>query len=223
VSDYDLGHRIFSLLSRNFRWRGGTTETMFSLVYSGQSGSPFSYVNERSIVNDVGTAATYDLAYIPTTQDLAQMSFVPIRNETITPAEQKAALEQFIESDSYLRAHRGGFAARNGSRLPFFHTLDLRVQQDILVRKKSGIVRVSAILDIFNVLNLLNHRWGWQYFTNRDQVPLMTFAGYNNLATLSPDYQYKPYKDRPYSIQPGSQPGNSARWQAQFGIRVSLE
>jgi hypothetical protein len=84
-------------------------------------------------------------------------------------------------------------------------------------------LRLSAMLDIFNVLNLINHAWGWQYFTTRDQVALMTFAGYNNQATLSPDYQFKPYAGKPYGIQPSTQPGNSARWLAQLGFRVSLE
>jgi hypothetical protein len=223
VSDYDLGHRIFGMITKTFRWPGGVSETMFTLVYNGQSGTPFSFVNKRSIVNDNGREAGYDLAYIPTARDLETMSFVPIPGESITPAEQKAALEQFIESDPYLRAHRGAFAARNGSRLPFFHTLDLRLQQDFRVQGKSHSLRLSAILDIFNVLNLLNHNWGWQYFASEDQVALLTFAGYNNPATLSPNYQFKPYTGNPYTLQGSSQPGNSARWQAQLGFRVSLE
>src|SRR4029077_19010227 len=77
-----------------------------------------------------------------------------------TVADQTAAFEQLIQSDSYLSSHRGQYAERNAVFLPMVHRTDLSVNQDLFAKlgghRHSGSIR----LDITNFANLLNHDWG---------------------------------------------------------------
>jgi hypothetical protein len=77
--------------------------------------------------------------------------------------------------------------------------------------------------DVFNFLNMLNKDWGRIYFLLNDSYPLITFADYaSTTPDLIPQYQFKPFTGKPYSLQTSTIPGNSARWISQLGVRVSL-
>lgn len=43
TSDFDMGHRIYALVSKKFTYVNNHMATTISLAYNGQSGSPFSY------------------------------------------------------------------------------------------------------------------------------------------------------------------------------------
>ncbi|HEX6914280.1 MAG TPA: carboxypeptidase regulatory-like domain-containing protein, partial [Chitinophagaceae bacterium] len=62
-SDFDLGHRINAYVSKKFNYGKGRFATTVSLVYNGQSGSPFSYVYSASPVGDRSRFETNDLIY----------------------------------------------------------------------------------------------------------------------------------------------------------------
>ena len=48
-------------------------QQLFHLFYNGQSGIPYSYVYQNSMINDNGKAGeNFDLIYIPTASDLTQ-------------------------------------------------------------------------------------------------------------------------------------------------------
>src|SRR5947207_5011241 len=85
---------------------------------------------------------------------------LPVSGNTYTPADQAAAFEQLIQSDAYLRSHRGQYAQRNALFLPVVNRVDLSLTQDVRFtiagKKNRGQVR----LDITNFGNLLNHDWG---------------------------------------------------------------
>jgi hypothetical protein len=225
ISDYDLHHRVYAGIEKTFAYAKNKASTRITIFYNGQSGSPFSYVYNGSIVNDNGPAGKFDLIYIPTGQDLSNMVFLPnttSTGQTYTPQQQKDYLNRFIENDQYLRKHRGQFAERNGARLPFTHVVDLRLQQDFKINTKRKEILLSIIYDVFNFTNMLNRHWGRVYFMSRDNYPLITFAGFSDPATLTPQYQFTPPNGTPWSIEPDTAPGSSARWTSQLGIRISL-
>ena len=176
------------------------------------------------MINDNGKRnENFDLIYIPTISDLESMNFLPITSTvSYSPQQQKDALNRFIESDKYLRAHRGEFAKRNGARLPFTNLIDLRLQQDFIVTIKKRPFRFTITYDVFNFTNLLNRNWGRIYFLSNDTYPLITFAGYSNTSTLKQDYQFLPVYNKPYTVQTSTLPGNSARWISQLGLKVNL-
>jgi len=224
VSDFAPGHIIKAWVTRKFVCSKKKASTFFTLFYTGQSGSPFSYVYGGSIANDNGRNSNYDLIYIPTTIELDNMIFLPntVNNITYTPQDQKIALNNFIETDKYLRKHRGQFAKRNGARLPFSQVVDLRLQQNFIIKSKKKTIDVSIIYDVFNFTNLLNKNWGRIYFMSADNFALIRFAGFSNTTTLTPQYQFTPFTGKPWSINPSTAPGNSARWISQLGIRINL-
>jgi hypothetical protein len=223
ISDFDMEHRISAAFTKKINY--GKCATMMTLFYNGQSGSPFSYVYDNSMINDDGrTPATADLMYIPTKEELDGMIFIPVTNGTVlSPQQQKDYLNDYIEHDKYLNKHRGQFAERNAPRLPFTHALDLRLQQDFKFKLNKRETILSVIYDVFNFTNMLNKNWGRAYFlATNDNYTLITFAGYANINTLMPQYQFKPFNGKPWSVQNNTAPGLSARWISQLGVKVSF-
>jgi Carboxypeptidase regulatory-like domain len=150
------GKRIFLAASYGGQWFkfGATT---FSMFYDGHTNGNTSYV----FAGDAnGDNQTNDLIYIP--RDTSEMNFrpLPVAGRTYTAADQAAAFEQLIQSDNYMRSHRGQYAERNAVFLPMVHRTDLSVSQDLFAnlggRRHSGQIR----LDITNFTNLLNADWG---------------------------------------------------------------
>jgi hypothetical protein len=155
------GKRFFAAVNYTatyFNW-GATT---FSFFYDGHTNGNTSY-SFASDANGDGYQ-TNDLIYIP--KDTSEMNFKDLRlpasqgGTLFTAAQQAAAFEQLIESDSYLSSHRGQYAQRNAVFLPVVNRIDFSVMQDVHFtiggRKNTGQIR----LDIANFGNLLNHDWG---------------------------------------------------------------
>ena len=176
------------------------------------------------MINDNGKRnENFDLIYIPTTNDLINMSFAPITGSvSYTPQQQKDALNVFIEGDKYLREHRGEFSQRNGARLPFTHIIDLRLQQDFTLKIKDKKVGLTITYDVFNFTNMLNKNWGHTWFLTNDSYPLITFESFISTTTLTPQYQFRPFNGKPWTLQTSTIPGNSARWISQLGIKINL-
>lgn len=224
TSDFDLGHRVYINATKKIFFANNKTTTLISIIYNGQSGVPFSYVYNRSIVNDAGISTNADLIYIPTSSDLKNTTFLPLTSDGIsyTPAEQKQRLDQFIENDKYLRKHRGEFAERNGARLPFTNIVDLRVQQDFKIKARQKTIRLSIVYDVFNFSNMLNKNWGRTYLISGGNYALITFAGFANPNSLTPQYQFKP-SGKPWVVHTSTSPGSSARWISQLGLKINFD
>jgi hypothetical protein len=227
TSDNDQGHRISTWVTQKLSYGRNKIATRISLFYNGQSGSPYSYVYNRSIINDNGVVGeNFDLIYIPTVNDLAEMNFVPVTSsgQTIyTAQQQKNLLNSFIESDKYLRKHRGEFAKRNAARLPFTHVVDLKLQQDFKIKIGNKNMAFTVSYDVFNFTNMLNRNWGRIYFLSNDSYPLITFVGWTTPTSFIPQYQFRPFNGKPYTLQTSSQPSNSARWISQLGVKINLD
>jgi outer membrane receptor for ferrienterochelin and colicin len=222
ISDFDLRHRITAMLTKKFNY--GKWSTLITLVYNGQSGSPFSYVYGGSMINDTGNPSSFnaDLIYIPTKNDLDNMIFIANSTNNTPPQQQKDALNDYIENDKYLSKRRGEFAERNGARLPFTQTIDLRLQQDLKIKLNKKETTVSIIYDVFNFTNMLNKNWGRLYFLTNDNYPLITFTGFADPNTLTPQYQFKPLNGKPWSVETSTAPGNSVRWISQLGVKINF-
>jgi len=75
-----------------------------------------------------------------------------------TPQQAIDQFYAFIQRDDYLSEHQGKVAGRNGAHSPWVNELDLAFRQEIpgLFKGNKGELR----LDLFNVLNMVNKRWG---------------------------------------------------------------
>ena len=231
-SQYLVSHRVIGSVSYRFNYLEhlGTT---FSLFYNGQPNGRYSYTYGGDMNGD--NVQGNDLMYIPTSTRPDQVLLVDrtfadnnrVVYFTYTAAQQAADLESYIQSDPYLRAHRGQYAERNAAVLPWQHQLDVRVLQDIFTNIGENRNALQFSIDIFNVGNLINRNWGSGQFAYTAQP--LAFAGYT--AQGVPTYQFQ-YINNPRQITGGAttptvlttpfRPDVTtlvSRWQAQIGLR----
>ena len=160
-SNFDRPHKfVASIFGRPFP---GLTGTEFSLLYTAQSGLPFSYVYRGDLNGDgypaLGPAFDRfnDLIYVPNVASELPAGFATL-----------ALLSSALERDACLSAHKGEILRRNGCRAPWEHRLDLRLTQTI----QAGGADVRFELDMINVLNFINSDWG-AIQSIRSNVPLL--------------------------------------------------
>jgi len=156
ISDFDIPYRVVATESYALKWRWATD---VSVYYVGSSGVPFTYLaggsQNSGDLNADGTNVN-DPIYIPR----SAFDSTEIRFLASSPAEdtaQRAALERFLDGARCLRRQRGHIMERNSCRTPWVNTLNLSVRQSF---PGVGTHTVSAELQVFNLLNLLNGRWG---------------------------------------------------------------
>ncbi|MGY0040415.1 hypothetical protein ACWYN3_34095 [Pedobacter sp. NJ-S-72] len=104
TSNFDVRNRIISTVNYRFAWdKANKYVSSFSLFYSAQSGTPYSYGFVGSTIN--GTGQTVSLAYIPKAGETVNF-FKDIAGGA-TAATQAAAFDTFIDGDKYLKTRRG--------------------------------------------------------------------------------------------------------------------
>jgi hypothetical protein len=233
VSDFSPGHRIIAFASKKFSYLHNAMASTISMVFTGQSGSPFSYVYGQASGSNPGPirddpSGGNDLIYIPTTAELQSMTFLnnTVNGVTYTPQQQKDALNAFIENNKYLRNHRGQYSERNGDRMPFTKLLDLKFAQDFNIKVAKHTYQLQLTYDIFNFGNMINRNWGRTYFMSFDAQQLIRFNGYvNATSNLTPQYTFNPTLTQPKSetfVSTTSAPSFSARWTSQLGLRFNF-
>lgn len=144
--------------------KGATTIGLFYEGYNhcyigGYSYTRYSY----TMPNQTGDVGANNLVYIPTKTELASMPF--------SSDDNRAAYEDFISSDKYLSRHRGEYSQRGGAVAPWQSRFNLKLTQDInfsTAREKIHTVQVG--LDINNVANLLNSKWGTTDGMDKDNI-----------------------------------------------------
>ena len=159
----ELGHSAFVSPNRviaNIGYKiqeGKHLATTLGLFYEGfnhcfvggYSYTRYSYTFASDLT---GVGGSYNLIYIPTDSDLAQMTFNDDAN--------KAAFKEFIENDSYLAKHRGQYAERGAKVAPWQNRINLKVAQDFILDVAGKPTTLQVGVDVLNVANLLNSNWG---------------------------------------------------------------
>ncbi|MCO4100423.1 MAG: carboxypeptidase regulatory-like domain-containing protein [Gemmatimonas sp.] len=164
--------------------------------YVGISGRPYSLVINGDVNGD-GTANN-DLAFV----------FDP--NDASTPADIAAGMRKVLDNPNnrardYIADNLGRIAPRNGGWSPFRGRTDLRVARDIATVRGQA---VELTLDLFNVENLLNRKWGGEYNLGGAQQ-LYAVSGFNQTTQR---YTYRVNENvgtavksgTPYQIQLGA-------------------
>ena len=155
-----LPHRVIASLSYRKEYLGhlGTTVSLF---YEGASQGRYSYLYSADFNRD---GANSDLIYIP--WDASENDFVPVTvgsgaaAVTYSAQQQSDAFFAFVEQDDYLRQHKGEYAERNGATFPWRNQFDVKLLQDVFTNLGDKRNTLQLSLDVFNVGNLLNNRWG---------------------------------------------------------------
>ncbi|HMC54560.1 MAG TPA: hypothetical protein VKH19_05270, partial [Gemmatimonadaceae bacterium] len=154
TSDFDQPYRVVA--SGTYAFTRASSTTDFSLYYVGASGFPFTYLaGGDQVTGDLNADGTplNDPIYIPrSVEDSAEIVFDAAN---FSEAAQRSAFDLFIRGANCLRRQRGHIMERNSCRSPWTNTFNAAVRQS-LPRVKGAVVEMQ----LFNVLNLLNRRWG---------------------------------------------------------------
>lgn len=180
VSEFATPHRFVGWVNwrKEYLKHLGTT---ISLVYTGFNQGRFSYRYSNDANNDGNTS---DLIYIP--KDESQINFVTNSGTfagqafSYTAAQQREAFFNYVAQDKYLSRRQGQYAERNGALLPFLHTLDLRILQDVFTNIGRNRHTLQFSVEIENFTNLLNNNWGVPFRTIYNNGAILAFAGLNS-------------------------------------------
>ncbi len=210
-STYDLRHHLIGIVSYRFEAVPlfGTT---LSLVYEGRSGAPITFYINGDLNGDGQTSN--DLAYIP--KDANDVILVSSTGAVLAKTDVAYTnLDTYIKNDDYLSSHRGQVAERNGGRIPWSHSLDFSLAQEIPTLPGH---KFEIRVDVLNILNLLNHDWGYIPYLANYQDDLLTFHSLDPV-TGQPRFRWtKPSA----TAHPWVNDNLSSRWGAQIGLRYSF-
>nr|WP_307155843.1 TonB-dependent receptor [Duganella sp. Leaf126] len=151
-SSYLVKDRINALV--NFQKRlFGEYKTTFGLFYEGRSGKPYSWTVNNDLNGD-GIAGN-DLMFIPSAPGSGQVVFV---GDTATSNANETKFWSVVNGNKALKQAAGGVVGRNTDFSPWTNSFDMRLSQEMPGFFSKH--KASFTLDIFNVGNLLNKKWG---------------------------------------------------------------
>jgi hypothetical protein len=215
ISNFDRPHKVVAaLFGSPFP---GLPETEVSILYTGQSGLPFSYVYAGDVNGDgyPGLGGSFDLyndlVHLPEDLSEAPLSFV-------TQGLFGTAMEQ----DDCLKGHAGRTLGRNACRAPWENRLDIRLAHTI--RAGNADIRLEG--DLINVLSLLDSEWGKVQKT-QPVLPLLDLCRFNcqGRPLASWGGAVLPERDAEGRLRP-TEPWTvitpDSQWQMQLGARVTF-
>jgi len=214
TSDFEIRHRVFASVTYTQEFFSGAP-TSISLYYNGQSGQPVSYMISGDVNKDGFNGN--DLMYIPTVNDPNfELGTVSSAGAYSAASDaNKAAFNSFINNNDYLSSHRGQIAGRNASTFPWRNELDLRITQDIPAFSNQHQFQIS--LDILNVLNLINQKWGYDVSGGFNTINIVSYSGIDK-ATGKPVYSFTPRANN----LAWTNDNLTSRWTMQLGARYTF-
>ncbi|TPG32072.1 carboxypeptidase regulatory-like domain-containing protein [Flavobacterium pectinovorum] len=201
-SKYGDNHRFIGVGSKKWKYGRDKWATTVSAFFEYAQGGRFNYTYGGDINGD--GSAVNDLIYIPTTAEIALMTF--------SAPGQGAAFDKFISQDDYMKNRRGQYADRYGAISPWRGRCDLKLMQDYNFRVSSASEKKNTIqfsIDVLNFGNLINSNWGVVQVPTSVQPIGVTVVG------NTPTYTFNNTQTKTFSYDASL----TSRWQAQFGIR----
>jgi hypothetical protein len=155
-------YQIKDRFSGSLNWKHkffGDYETRAGLVYEGRSGRPFSYV----FVNDINgdSRSANDLFYVPKGPGDVLFGTLSSAGVFTANAAMETAFFNWLDGNKDLNKIRGTVAGANAFRAGWVNTFDLRLTQELPGFFKGH--KSEITLDVQNVGNLLNKKWGHIY------------------------------------------------------------
>ena len=203
-SQYVIPDRVIASVNYTAEHAKPGFDTHFNLFYTGYSsyGNSFLYTNDMN-----GDGIGNDLMYIP--KDDSEIRF--------TNEADRAAFWAFVEQDSYLKNHKGEYAEAYAARAPWVHRFDLSIVQDFSVKVGKTTNKLQLSLDIMNIGNLFNSKWGVRKtmansnygrilkYEGRDANNVPTFSMYRDGNGVAPTetYSYNHDYNECWSLQVG--------------------
>ncbi|WP_025146137.1 TonB-dependent receptor domain-containing protein [Pedobacter jeongneungensis] len=198
--------------------------TSFSLFYEGSQQGRFSYTYSTDFNRD-GISGN-DLIYIP--KDASDITFsgnvvvgTGTQQKTYTPQQQSDIFMAYIEQDKYLSKHKGEYAQRNAATSPWRNQFDFRLTQEVFKNYGKSKNSFQVTVDIFNVGNLLNRKWGNVNFVNSTSILVPQNVGAIN-NTTKPTFRLNTANNDIVRETFGTSQTISSTYYMQFGVRYNF-
>jgi hypothetical protein len=216
-SEFGQRHRIIGTATWSRAWsaRWRTSVGLFvefaqGNSFAGAGGNRYSFIYAGDVNGD-GSGAN-DLIYIPS--DANDIILMP--TATATEAQQRAALDAFIEQDPYLRSHRGQIAERFGLVNPWYNNIDLRILQDLSIGGGARRHNFQLSVDMLNFANLFNSSWGVRKVANPAATSPLRLVDFDTSG--APRFNFtgpaETFIDNPSLF---------SRWRMQVGLRYFIQ
>jgi len=189
--------------------------TYITLTYNGRNGLPYSIV----AYNDVNGDGQYnDILYIPKYSETSVGGSTPyvFNNDADRAAFYKLVKQYGLEE--------GAVAPINGQRYPWVNQFDVHLSQD--VKLPGWRHSLELAVDVLNIGNLINNKWGLVYGVDENYVKTASIATvtYNNnsrqyvyTAITPQNMVFSPWLDKAYTGEPAA-----SRWSIMFSAKYKF-
>ncbi len=132
----------------------------FSLIYEAwRGGYNYSYM----LSNDMnGDGYSYDAIYIPTDKQVANNEF------RFASEDDRDRFMDYVHNSSYLSKHQGEYAEAYSVYSPWVHRFDFSYKHDFKVKIGKSLNTLQLSIDVKNLANLFNSKWGVSKYMNPD-------------------------------------------------------
>jgi len=206
-SVFDIPNRVLAQATYTTpKYLNGRFASVASVIYNGSNGMRYCLTMNESVDFNGDTQRGNSLLYIPTTDELAKMTFAT--------AADRTSFESWIEGDSYAKNNRGQYAKRYSNSAPWENHFDLHFAEDFFYLKGKS-EKIELTFDVINFGNMLNKNWGTVYGYDYNVQPLkVTALTTNSNGDKIPTYSYQ--DDKVYKSD------FSSRWHLQVGLKVTF-
>lgn len=173
----------------------------FGVRFSGMSGTRYSLAVAGNMNGDF--VNSNDLAYIYDPNDAATPKYIA---DGINAILANPNVENNLKE--YIRRSFGKIAERNGGVNGFYGTLDVRLAKKLMVYRNHGL---ELSVDIFNVANMLNKKWGVSKNLGKQNI--------YNITSFNPSTETFGYR---VNTTTGVSALGGTPFQAQIGVRYSF-
>lgn len=107
-----------------------------------------------------GDGYSYDALYVPTDAQVENKEF---RFASQDDADRFLA---YVHKDKYLSKHQGEYAEAYSVYSPWVHRIDFGYKHDFKIKAGKSVNTIQLSVDLKNVLNLFNSKWGVSKYMN---------------------------------------------------------
>ncbi len=209
-SRYALKDRVTGTVEWKHDFFGDNT-TRVGLFYEGRSGRPYSYIFYNDVNGD--SAGTNDLFYVPSGYGDVLWT---------GGAAMEKSFFDWLDKTPDLAGYKGQVVPANSHRAKWVNSFDMRISQELPGLFKGH--KTELALDIMNVGNLLNKKWGliddYGFFSTRR---IANYAGIDP-ATGKYVYNFSGSTDNPAIQENNNDKGNTgvSRWSMMLSLKYKF-
>ena len=210
-SNYEIEHALKLNLSYS-RAFFGDYRTRINMYAQRRSGLPYSYTFSTSPANLYGeyTTTFRQLLYVPKADSSGNVTATSDPNVTYGNNFNVANFNDFLKRTGLID-YAGEISPRNAFKSPFVTTVDMHIEQELPAFYPGG-AKLVGYMDIANLGNMLNNKWG-----TIQQIGFPYTSANIDATIVGNQYSYNSFTTRSPSTF-----GTNSVWQIKVGVRYSF-